>query len=47
MKRVKDLKDNVDALGRDKRTQHSTSKIGDGKKGTLKLITAQRAKLQR
>jgi hypothetical protein len=47
MKRVDDLKDNVDALGRDKRTQHSTSEIGDGKKGTLKLITPQRKKLQR
>ena len=47
MKRIDDLKGNVDALGRDKRTQHSTSKIGDGKTGTLKLITPQRRKLQR
>jgi tetrahydromethanopterin S-methyltransferase subunit F len=47
MKRVNDLKDNVDALGRDKRTQHSTSSTGGGKKGTLKLITPQRKKLQR
>jgi len=47
IKRVDDLKDHVDALGRDKRTQHSTSKIGDDKKGTLKLITPQRKKLQR
>ena len=39
MKRVEDLKDNVDALGRDKRTQHSSE--------GLKLITPQRKKLQR
>ena len=39
MKRVDDLKDNVDALGRDKRTQHSSS--------GLQHMTAQRAKLQR